>query len=139
MISAFEAAAPSVGIFWLVETTAGTTHWLTAGCSLQAAEPYGEFLTFPDGHYQVWERWRRSKDLDAELRALARSYEYEDWPRGRIVYDRARKRFTLYADTKLMKAETIARIREQFAVPAELTSMESDFHYRSSETPSRRT
>lgn len=137
MISAFEAAGPSVGIFWLVETSTGTTHWLTAGCSLQAAEPYGDFLTFPDGHYEAWERWRQTKDLDAALRALVRSFEYEDWPRGRIVYDRPKNRFTLYADAKLMKPETIARIRERFVLPAELTSVERDFHYQSSETPSR--
>jgi hypothetical protein len=137
MNSAFQAAVPSVGIFWLVETTVGTTHWLTAGCSLEAAEPFGDFLTFDDGHYEVWERWRHTKDLDAPLRGLVRSYEYEDWPRGRIVYDRSKNRFTLYADRKLMKAETIARIREQFALPAELASVKSDFHYQSSETPGR--
>jgi hypothetical protein len=29
------------------------------------------------------------------LRALVRSSEYEDWPRGRIVFDRARDLFIL--------------------------------------------
>jgi hypothetical protein len=137
MISAFEAAAPSVGIFWLIETTAGTTQWLSAGCSLEAAEPYGDFLSFPGGHYEVWERWRQRMDLDAALRALVRSFEYEDWPRGRIVYDRSKKRFTLCADAKLMKPKITARIRARFALPVELTSVERDFHYQSSETPSR--
>jgi hypothetical protein len=136
MTSTFEATAPSVGIFWLIETTAGRTQWLAAGCSLQAAEPYGDFLTFPDGHYEVWGRWRRRKDLDAELRSLVRTFEYEDWPRGRIVYDRSKKRFTLYADAKLMKPEIIARIRERFALPSGHTSVDRDFHYQSSQTPS---
>jgi hypothetical protein len=27
------------------------------------------------------------KSVDAALRAMVRSYEYEDWPRGRIVFD----------------------------------------------------
>ncbi len=40
----------------------------------------------------------QTKDQDAALRALVRSFEYEDWPRGRIVYDRLKERFTLYAD-----------------------------------------
>ena len=135
MITSFEAAAPSVGIFWLVETSAGTTQWLTAGCSLQAAEPYGDFLTFADGHYQVWERWRQTKDLDDALRALVRSFEYEEWPRGRIVYDRSKNRFTLYADAKLMRPETIARIEGRFSIPPEQTTVETDFHYQSHETP----
>jgi hypothetical protein len=136
MTGTFVATAPSVGIFWLIETTAGATQWLTAGCSLQAAEPYGDFLTFPDGHYEVWERWRRRKDLDAELRSLVRTFEYEDWPRGRIVYDRSKKRFTLYADARLMKPEIIARIGERFALPTDITNVERDFHYQSSEMPS---
>jgi hypothetical protein len=39
-----------------------------------------------------------------------RSYQYEDWPRGRIVFDRARDLFILYADRKLMTPAMIARI-----------------------------
>ena len=53
----------------------------------------------------------------------------------RIVYDRSNNRFTLYADAKLMKPEIISRIRERFALSAELTSVERDFHYQGSETP----
>src|ERR1700730_3575015 len=50
------------------------------------------------GHYDTWACWRRDKSVDPALRALVRSYEYEDWPRGRIVFDRARDLFILYAD-----------------------------------------
>jgi hypothetical protein len=64
-----------------------------------------------------------------------RSCEYEDWPRGRIVFDRSKDRFVLYADRKLMAAETIARIREHFHLPMDRTSVEGDFHYQSRETP----
>jgi hypothetical protein len=134
--SAFEAATPSVGIFWLVETAVGATHWLAAGCSLEAAEPFGDFLTLK-GHFDVWERLRQTKDLDVPLRELVRSFEYEDWPRGRIVYDHSKKHFTVYSDKKLLKGETIARIRGRFALLAELTSAKNDFHYQSSETPGR--
>src|ERR1700737_2173097 len=42
------------------------------------------------GHYKTWAQWRRDRILDPALRALVRAYEYEDWPRGRIVFDRAR-------------------------------------------------
>jgi hypothetical protein len=115
MNSSFQAVVPSVGIFWLVETTVGTAHWLTAGCSLEAAEPFGDFLTFDDGHYDVWEGWRQTKDLAATVRALVRSYEYEDWPRGRIVYDRSKKRFTLYADTAL-RVDDRSRLSRQSTI-----------------------
>jgi hypothetical protein len=46
-----------------------------------------------------------------------RSYEYEDWPRGRVVLDRARDVFILYADRKLLTSATIARIATQFHLP----------------------
>jgi hypothetical protein len=62
-----------------------------------------------------------------------RSHEYEDWPRGRIVFDRSRDLFILYADRKLMTPATIARIKTQFHLPAAET--QSDWHYQSTETP----
>ena len=136
MIGAFKAEQPSVGIFWVVEPTRGEPRLLTAGCSLEAAEPYGDCLTFGPGHYETWEQWRNTKhDLTPRLRALARAHEYEDWPRGRIVFDRAKDRFVLYADRKLMLPGTIARIQKQFSISAGQTTVETDFHYQSNETP----
>ena len=94
------------------------------------------FLTFADGHYTVWERWRRAgRGADAGLLRLVRSFEYEDWPRGRVVFDRVGDRFTLYADRKLIQADTIAHIARRFLLPAERTDVQTDFHYQSQETP----
>ena len=135
MIGCFEAKEPSVGIFWVVEPRPGEARLLTAGCSLAAAEPYGDCLTYADGHYEVWERWRKTNDPDAALRAVARTFEYEDWPRGRLVFDRVRKRFILYADRKLMLPSTIAEIQMRFSILADQTTVETDFHYQSRETP----
>jgi hypothetical protein len=135
MIGAFESGEPSVGIFWALETGRKQTRLLTAGCSLGAAEPYGDCLTFADGHYEVWERWRTTNDPDAALRAIVRSFEYEDWPRGRIVFDQSRRSFVLYADRKLMLRATIAQIRKRFSLSADQTTVETDFHYQSRETP----
>jgi hypothetical protein len=135
MIGFFEAHGPSVGIFWTVEIGPGEAQLLTAGCLLEAAESYGDCLTFPDGHYEVWERWRNTNESDAGLRAVVRAFEYEDWPRGRIVFDRVKRRFVLYADRKLMQRETIAEIQKQFSLSAEHTTVEPDFHYQSNETP----
>ena len=73
MIGAYEAKQPSVGIFWVVQRSARETRCLSTGCSLEAAEPYGDFLTFPDGHYNVWEGWRTLRDPDTALRALVLS------------------------------------------------------------------
>lgn len=133
MIGAFAAHGPSVGIFWVVETGPGEARLLTAGCSLEAAEPYGDFLTFAGG--QAWEGWRTIKDHDPALRTVVRTFEYEDWPRGRIVFDQMKKLFILYADRKLMLPDTITQIQARFALSPDKTIVETDFHYQSHETP----
>jgi hypothetical protein len=135
MIGAFVAHGPSVGIFWVVQTASREVTLLTAVCSLEAAEPYGDFLTFAGGHYEVWEGWRNIKGRDQALRTVVRTFEYEDWPRGRIVFDRVKKRFVLYADRKLMLPDTITQIQARFALSPDKTMVETDFHYQSRETP----
>jgi hypothetical protein len=59
----------------------------------------------------------------------------EDWLRGRIVFDRVRDLFIIFADRKLLTPETIARIATQFHLPAGRTEVQSDLHYQSKETP----
>ena len=73
--------------------------------------------------------WRRDRTVDPSLRAIVQAYEYEDWPRGRIVFDRTRDLFILYADRKLLTPATIARIATQFHLPADRTEVKSDRHY----------
>jgi hypothetical protein len=126
---------PHVGIFWVVQTPDGEARLLTAGCPLDQAESYGDCLTYGPGHYGTWAGWRLDRTVDPALRAIVRSSEYEDWPRGRIVFDRSRDLFILYADRKLMTPATIARIEAQFHLPAERTDVQSDFHYQSTEMP----
>ena len=64
-----------------------------------------------------------------------RSYEYEDWPRGRIVFDRSRDLYILYADRKLLTPATLARITTQFHLPPQRPEVQSDLHYQCKETP----
>jgi hypothetical protein len=127
--------APHVGIFWVVQTPEAEPRLLTAGCSLDQAEPYGDCLTYGPGHYETWAQWRRDRTVDPALRALVRSHEYEDWPRRRIVFDRSRDLFILYADRKLVVPAMIARIATEFHLSTERTEVQSDWHYQSTETP----
>jgi hypothetical protein len=105
---------PQVGIFWVVQMADGKARLLAAGCPLDQAELYGDYLTYGPGHYKTWAQWRRDKTMNPALRALVRSYEYEDWPRGRIVFDQSRDLFIIYADRKLLTPATIARLETQF-------------------------
>jgi hypothetical protein len=126
---------PHVGIFWVVQMSDGEAKLLAAGCPLNQAEPYGDCLTYGPGHYETWAHWRRDRTIDPVFRAIVRSSEYEDWPRGRIVFDRVRDFFIIYADRKLMTPAMTARIKTQFHLPADRTEIQSDWHYRSTETP----
>ena len=102
----------------MVQTTDGAARLLAAGCPLDRAEPYGDCLTYGPADYETWAQWRRDRTVDPALRALVRSYEYEAWPLGRIVFDRPRDLFILYADRKLLTPATIARIKTHFHLPA---------------------
>ena len=129
-----QCETPHVGIFWLVQMSNGETRLLTANCSLDQAEPYGDCLTFGSGHYETWAHWRRDRTVDPDMRALVQSYEYEDWPRGRIVFGRSRDLFIIYADHQLLTPATITRIETQFHLPGERIQVQSDVHYQSKET-----
>jgi hypothetical protein len=110
MTAIAQRETPHLGIFWLVQPSNGDARLLAAACPLDQADAYGDCLTYGPGHYETWAQWRRDMTVDPDVRALVRSYEYEDWPRGRIVFDRSRDVFILYADRKLMTPEMIARI-----------------------------
>jgi hypothetical protein len=64
------------------------------------------------------ERFAVLRFTDPSSRALIRAHEYEDWPRGRIVFDQSKDLFVLYADRKLMLPGTIAQIQKQFSISA---------------------
>jgi hypothetical protein len=66
--------------------------------------------------------------------ALRSALRNPNRPRGRIVFDRARDLFIIYADRKLLTQATIAHIETQFHLPQERTEVQSDFHYQSTET-----
>lgn len=126
------AQEPRVGVFWFVPD--GNTSVLISGSvPLSRAEPYGDCLTYPRGHYELWEEWRRMLASDLIGNGLPVSiigHEYEEFPRGRVVYQRPAKRFVIYADRKLFDAAIIARIVEQFALAHEIREVRSDDHYR---------
>jgi hypothetical protein len=128
-----QSETPHVGIFWLVQTSNGEPTLLAAGCPLDLAEAYGDCLTYSPGHYETWDHWRRDRTVDPALRAIVRSYEYEDWPRGRIVFDRTRDQFILCADRKLLTPATIAHIATHFHLRGDRTEVQTD-HYQSAET-----
>jgi len=129
-----------VGIFWAVQEEGSAAILLEHRYPLEQAEPYGNMLTCPHAHYEIWEQWRKSSGGGrAGVASAIAVSEYEEWPRGRIVYDTERERFILYADGKILREPTLmAAIQERFRLPIDRTAAKRDIHYRSTRQLKRR-
>lgn len=126
------ATEPSVGIFWGVPDN-GRTVLITDRTTLAQAEGYGDCLTHPRGHHEVWEAWRRLGGTALRRRGLPpaiASHEYEVFPRGRVVYMRGPVLFTLYADRRLQRPATITELVRVFGLTEQDHAVRSDAHYR---------
>ena len=122
------AAAASVGIFWRV---AGVL--LVDRSTLDEAETYGDCITHAAGHYERWEEWRAL----GGARLVSMGYperivltEYDDWPRGRIVYETLARRFVSYVDRRLQAPDTINAITAALGLGDAEVIVKSDLHYR---------
>jgi hypothetical protein len=122
------AAAASVGIFWRV---AGVL--LVDRSTLDEAETYGDCITHAAGHYERWEEWRAL----GGARLVSMGYperivltEYDDWPRGCIVYETLARRFVIYADRRLQAPDTINAITVALGLGGAEVIVKSDLHYR---------
>ena len=122
----------SVGIFWAVPVPGGT-QLATEASSLANAEPYGDKLTHPNGHYETWSDWQRLGSAGLArlgLPAAIAWHEYEDLPRGRVVFSVPDLAFTVYADRQLLEPVMQARILSAFRLPSTDTAWRTDPHYR---------
>jgi hypothetical protein len=123
----------AVGIVWSVRDGSGPRQLVIDSTPLVEAEPYGDFLTHPRGHYEVWEGWRRlglSGLASRRLPTVIAWHEYEHFPRGRVVFDTRSRRFTLYADRKLQGSAMLVRMLSLFGLDPVLCAVRSDPHYR---------
>ena len=123
---------PSVGIFWGVPEE-GRLVLVADRTTLDQAEAYGDCLTHPRGHHEVWEAWRRLGATALRRRGLPpaiETHEYEAFPRGRVVYMRGPALFTLYADRRLQRPETVTELVQLFGLTGQPHAVRSDAHYR---------
>ena len=126
--------SPLLGIFWGVRDSSASVHLVTDTTPLEQGESYGDFLTHANGHFDVWESWRRLGPAALTKRGLPQAiawHEYEHFPRGRVVYHRLGERFTVYADRALQTDAMTARILGAFRLRHARCEIKSDAHYRS--------
>lgn len=109
---------PNVGIFWLVRDKL-----LFDTTPLSGAEPYGDHLTHPRSHIDVWAQLQK-------LGTAPRESEYEEYPRGRVMYLPSPEEFTILADQCILgRKDLIAKIKEELQLPKN-TKTGPDPHYQ---------
>ena len=107
-----------VCIFWLVGGAP-----VIDSTALSQAEEYGDFKVHAGDHYSVWDRFQRAGTVPADM-------EYEEAPRGRVVYNVKTSRFILLADTCILKeGKVVQRIISELHLPTN-TRTSTDDHYR---------
>jgi hypothetical protein len=112
---------PRVGVFWLVGGKL-----VIDSMPLSDGEPYGDHLTHPRSHIDVWDQWRLGGKVPSES-------EYEKFPRGRVMYNTKTQRFTLLADRCILRdKDVVSRIASELHLPSENMDRGNDEHYRCS-------
>ncbi len=124
---------PCVGIVWSIPDGGNPLRLATDLTPLAQAETYGDCLTHPAGHHEVWEGWRRLGPAGLArngLPTLIAWHEYEHFPRGRVVFDTGTGRFILYAHRKLQAPSAMGGILHAFGLGPGQCDVRSDPHYR---------
>lgn len=124
---------PCVGIFWGIRDEARTLSLLVDKTPIDQAEEYGECITHPNGHYEFWESLAQLGAPALASRGLSTApawHDYEDFPRGRVVYWPQKQRFVIYADKRLQTRCFIERLVAEFGIPDDSYALRSDPHYR---------
>lgn len=110
---------PSVGIFWLFGDEV-----IIDATPLSKGEPYGSAMTHPTSHIDHWTRLQRRRVVPVDI-------EYEQPPRGRVVFDGRKQQFSLLADRCILeRRDVVSELMKAMHLPADKTTEGRDEHYR---------
>ncbi len=109
-----------IGIFWIYQGRV-----LARPISIKDGEPQDDFIDSPDSHVHVWD------EPDGFMRDYPELAEcnYEDIPRGRVLYESSEDRYVIYLDECLMNAKDQAALKQAFNLAKEDCVFRSDPHY----------
>lgn len=96
-----------VGLFFVVRSDL-----LLHSCTLNEAEPYGDFLNYALSHDKVWREHYQIKYC----------VDFDYFPRGRIIYNKEKQLYLLYYDGCIEKEAKKYKVGS-WIVPAEYRAM----------------
>ena len=126
-------APPRIGLFWMVEGH-DRAALIAHSVPLPEAAAYGEMLTIETGHADHWAALARRRGSDLRAAGISSAplwSDYDEWPRGRVLFDRTSSRFIIRADRQLRRPDRIARIARHFGFDPTSATILPDDHYRS--------
>ena len=62
--------------------------FLVHRCSLENAEEYGDYLVYPQSHFEIWDNYYYDKY----------NVDFDYFPRGRVAYNKISKKYHIYFD-----------------------------------------
>ena len=114
-----QPTVPNVGIFWVLGKRI-----LIDGTPITQAEGCSDFKIHDGDHYTVWGTYQKAAVVSEDL-------EYEDVPRGRVMYNTKTEQYLLLADRCILKDPgLVSRIEGKMNLPHDSTRIGSDDHYR---------
>jgi hypothetical protein len=113
-----QARAPKVGVFFVV----GPKLWV-AGIPWAENLSVAGFRTYAVGHPDLWKQLQEAGAVPCDL-------EYDETARGRVNYEDASGRFTLFADKCIIRNKRlVSKIMNELSLPKN-TGVLPDDHYR---------
>lgn len=117
------ASSPRIGIFWYYKKKL-----LTYSLPAAEVEEQSGFIDVDVGHCNLWPTFQK---LDQNLK----QFEYEELPRGRVLYDSSRNKYKVYTSDKMIQTKGFQElILLTFNLSANDTIFESDLHYEAPES-----
>ncbi len=110
---------PMVEIFWLFNG-----ELIFDVTPVSSAEPYGDCAGHPKSHIAFWTDLQRAGVIPLDV-------EYEEPPRGGVVFNLKTKQFIVYADKCIrVQSAVMRKVFRDFSLPTGSAVITSDGHYR---------
>jgi hypothetical protein len=114
-----EAEVPQVAMFWVTRVF-GRFVLLSLATPWPEAQQTMHYWNEPTEHIKAWPSYKKSLYLEGV---------WNDWPRGRVVYDQNRDVFTAFADPQLLTPYYKQRILQEFYLPLAATEFKTDLSF----------